>query len=92
MPYQRRVATFQINSELFLPLQAINYAASDPNAIKSVMLLSPGLNYRGVSTSDAITKYKKTPIHITAAEGDSGSAKDSQTLYDKIDCGENLKI
>jgi hypothetical protein len=55
MPYQRRVAAFQINSELFLPLQAINYAASDPNAIKSVMLLSPGLNYRGVSTSDAIT-------------------------------------
>lgn len=70
---------------------AINYAASDPTAIKSVVLLSPGLNYRGVSTTEAITKYSN-PVYIAATEGDSESAKDSQTLCDKIKCDENLKI
>ena len=70
---------------------ALNYAATLDPTIKTVILLSPGLNYRGVATSDTITKYKN-PIYIAATEGDSESAKDSQTLCDKINCGENLKI
>lgn len=69
---------------------ALNYAASDPT-IKSVVLLSPGINYRGVSTSEAITKYKN-PIYIAATEGDSESAKDSQTLCNKINCDGNIRI
>lgn len=70
---------------------ALNYAATLDPTIKIVILLSPGLNYRGVATSDTITKYKN-PIYIAATEGDSESAKDSQTLCTKINCGENLKI
>lgn len=69
---------------------ALNYAASD-HSIKSVILLSPGLNYRGISTLDAIMKYKN-PIYIATAEDDSESAKDSKILCEKITCAENLKI
>ena len=69
---------------------ALNYAASD-HSIKSVILLSPGLNYRGISTLDAIMKYKN-PIYIVTTEDDSESAKDSKILCEKITCAENLKI
>ena len=69
---------------------ALNYAASD-QSIKSVILLSPGLNYRGISTLDAIMKYKN-PTYIVAAEKDSESAKDSKILCEKITCAENLRI
>jgi pimeloyl-ACP methyl ester carboxylesterase len=69
---------------------ALNYAASD-QSIKSVILLSPGLNYRGISTLDSIMKYKN-PTYIVAAEKDSESAKDSKILCEKITCAENLRI
>ncbi len=69
---------------------ALNYAASD-QSIKSVILLSPGLNYRGISTLDAIMGYKN-PTYIVAAEKDSESAKDSKILCEKITCAENLRI
>ncbi|MDQ3869901.1 MAG: alpha/beta fold hydrolase [Thermoproteota archaeon] len=69
---------------------ALDYAASDPT-IKSVVLLSPGINYRGVSTSEAITKFKN-PIYIAATQGDSESAKDSQILCNMINCDGNIKI
>jgi len=69
---------------------ALNYAASD-QSIKSVILLSPGLNYRGISTLDAIMKYKN-PTYIVVAEKDSESAKDSKLLCEKITCAENLRI
>jgi acetyl esterase/lipase len=68
---------------------ALNYAASD-QTIKSVILLSPGLNYRGISTLDAIMKYKN-PTYV-ATEKDSESAKDSRILCEKITCAENLRI
>jgi len=69
---------------------ALNYAASD-HYIKSVILLSPGLDYMGVTTLSAITQYRN-PIYIAATEGDSQSAKDSQTLCQKIMCHENITI
>ena len=69
---------------------ALNYAASD-HSVKSVILLSPGLDYMGVTTLAPITQYKN-PIYIAAAEGDSQSAKDSQTLCQKIMCHENIRI
>lgn len=53
---------------------ALNYAATLDPTIKIVIPLSPGLNYKGVATSDTITKYKN-PIYIAATEGDSESAK-----------------
>ena len=70
---------------------AINYAALDPT-IKSVVLLSPGINYRGVSTEQAITKYKNNSIYIAATEGDSEAADSSKILCEKINCDGNLKI
>ena len=69
---------------------ALNYAASD-QSINSVILLSPGLNNRGISTLATIMKYKG-PIYIVTAEDDSDSAKDSKILCEKITCAENLKI
>jgi pimeloyl-ACP methyl ester carboxylesterase len=69
---------------------ALNYAASD-HSIKSVILLSPGLDYMGVTTLAPITQYKN-PIYIAAAEGDSQSANDSRTLCQKITCHENIRI
>jgi pimeloyl-ACP methyl ester carboxylesterase len=71
---------------------AINYAAMDPT-IKSVVLLSPGINYRGVSTEEAITKYKNNnSVYIAATEGDSEAADGSKILCEKINCDGNLKI
>ena len=70
---------------------AINYASMDPT-IKSVVLLSPGINYRGVSTEQAITKYKNNSVYIAATEGDSEAADSSKILCEKINCDGNLKI
>jgi pimeloyl-ACP methyl ester carboxylesterase len=71
---------------------AINYAALDPT-IKSVVLLSPGINYRGVSTEEAITKYKNNnSVYIAATEGDSEAADSSKILCENINCDGNLKI
>jgi hypothetical protein len=68
------------------------YAAMDPT-IKSVVLLSPGLNYRGVSTEEAITKYKNNnSLYIAATEGDSEAADGSKIRCEKINCDGNLKI
>jgi pimeloyl-ACP methyl ester carboxylesterase len=46
----------------------LKYAASDPS-VKAVVLLSPGLNYKGIATSAAIAEYKN-PIYIAAAGKD----------------------
>lgn len=45
---------------------ALNYAAASDPSIKVVVLLSPGLDYKGVTTSDAIKQYK-VPIYIATA-------------------------
>lgn len=57
---------------------AINYAAQD-NSVKTVILLSPGLNYRGVKTDAAIRLFRN-PILILASEGDSYSSESSKKL------------
>lgn len=55
------------------------------------MLLSPGLNYKGVATSAAITGYTN-PIYIAVAGKDPISGSDPQTLCNMIRCGNHLKI
>src|SRR5574341_534646 len=50
---------------------AFNYAASDPD-VKTVILLSPGLEYKGVSTAN--TKFSK-PFLIVASKDDEYSAQ-----------------
>lgn len=59
---------------------ALNYAASDSD-IKGIVLLSPGLEYRGVKTEDAMVAYGDRPALIVASEGDTYSAQSSQKLY-----------
>jgi dienelactone hydrolase len=52
---------------------ALKYAAIDP-AIRSVVLLSPGLNYRGITTEDAIKAYGNRPALLIAARDDDYSS------------------
>jgi alpha-beta hydrolase superfamily lysophospholipase len=69
---------------------ALKYAVLDPS-IKAVVLLSPGLDYKGVRTSDAISKFKN-PIYIAASGKDSIAGSDPQTLCNMINCGDKLKV
>jgi dienelactone hydrolase len=70
---------------------AVNYAASD-STVSGVVLLSPGLDYRGVRTSEAI-KLVKSPVLIITAKGDSIAGDGPQQLCAEIRCGdENFKV
>jgi len=69
---------------------ALNYAASDPS-IRAVVLLSPGLNYKGVITSDSIRKYVN-PIYMATGGKDPIAGNDPQTLCNEINCGNKLKV
>jgi alpha-beta hydrolase superfamily lysophospholipase len=68
----------------------LKYAASDPS-IKAVVLLSPGLDYKGVTTSDSIRKYTN-PVYIATAGKDPIAGSDPQTLCSMINCGNHLKV
>lgn len=58
---------------------ALNYAAEDPGILGAV-LLSPGLDYRGVTTEDALKRYGDRLLLIVASEEDSYAASSSETL------------
>lgn len=51
---------------------ALQYAVTDP-AVAALVLLSPGLNYRGVTTEDVMPRYNN-PVYLLAAEDDRDSA------------------
>lgn len=57
---------------------AMNYAVLD-NEIKNIVLLSPGLDYRGVKTEDSVKKYKNK-ILVVSSEDDEYSFESSRTL------------
>jgi dienelactone hydrolase len=58
---------------------ALRTGANVPD-IKTVALLSPGLDYRRVTTDDAIIQYGERPILIVASADDTYSADSSRTL------------
>lgn len=58
---------------------ALRTAAVQPE-VQTVVLLSPGLDYQGVTTEDALAQYGNRPILIVASEEDSYAADSSQTL------------
>jgi pimeloyl-ACP methyl ester carboxylesterase len=58
---------------------ALRTGANQP-AIKTVALLSPGLDYRRVTTDDAIIQYGSRPLLIIASEEDQYAADSSRTL------------
>jgi dienelactone hydrolase len=55
-------------------------AGVDQPAVRAVVLLSPGLDYRGVAAEDAITRYGERPILLVAAEDDPYSADSARAL------------
>jgi len=52
---------------------ALKYASEDPG-ISAVALLSPGLDYRGVTTTEAMKAYGGRPVFMAASSGDAASA------------------
>ncbi len=58
---------------------AINYAAQDDD-ISGVALLSPGLDYHGVKTADAVKQYGPRPLFIAASSEDEYAAKSARKL------------
>jgi len=60
---------------------ALITGANQP-AINGVVLLSPGLIYRGVKSDDAMTQYGERPALIVVTEGDKFSATSSRDLQE----------
>jgi len=58
---------------------ALNYAAGDED-IKSIILLSPGLNYKEIKTEETIKKYTR-PLLLVASEEDEYSAASAKQLH-----------
>jgi pimeloyl-ACP methyl ester carboxylesterase len=54
--------------------------AADDAEVASVALLSPGLNYKGVVTNDAIRRYGVRPVLFVASRDDTYGATSAQTL------------
>jgi len=60
---------------------ALQYAAANP--VAGIVLLSPGLDYRGITTEDAIIPYGNNPLFIAVSEDDVYSFESSQVLDEK---------
>ncbi len=58
---------------------AINYAAQD-SKIVGAALLSPGLDYRGIKTEEAVKQYGARPLFIAASSEDDYAAKSARKL------------
>ncbi|WP_119068708.1 alpha/beta hydrolase [Aggregatilinea lenta] len=55
-------------------------ACADMSGCAAAVLLSPGLDYRGITTSDAMVRLGVRPTLIVASEGDDNNPADSLTL------------
>jgi pimeloyl-ACP methyl ester carboxylesterase len=53
--------------------------AADPQMV-NLILLSPGLNYKGITSGDALAEYGDRPVLIVAAEDDRFSARSAMHL------------
>lgn len=58
---------------------AINYAAQDPEIV-GVALLSPGLDYHGVKTEEAVRQYGARPLFIAASSEDAYAVQSARKL------------
>ncbi len=74
-PYMIGIVGTELGANL-----ALNYASQN-RRIGAVVLISPGLNYRGVSSIGAITSYRMRPILLIASEEDVYSAFSANELY-----------
>lgn len=62
---------------------AINYSITDPR-VRTVVLLSPGLNYRGIDSMFAAEHYGTRAIMIVASESDQPAGRDAEMLYEAV--------
>lgn len=69
---------------------ALNGGA-DQAELRTVVLLSPGFDYAGVTTEDALAQYGQRPLLIVVSEEDSYAAESSQGL-DAQAQGEHLLV
>ena len=58
-------------------------AGANNEAVNTVVLLSPGLDYRGVTTADALGIWGKRPLLIVASEEDGYAADSSRILAEQ---------
>jgi dienelactone hydrolase len=70
---------------------ALNYAAGDKD-IPAIVLLSPGFDYRGIETEDAMIAYGDRPVFLIASEGDAYCAETCEKLYSLATGEKRLKI
>ena len=61
---------------------ALNFAAADPD-IKTIVLLSPGLNYRGVETETSASQFSGSVLCVVSEE-DTYSFDSVNILFDKV--------
>lgn len=69
---------------------ALWQASIDEN-VRLLVLLSAGLDYRGIKTPALARKFSG-PVFITASDGDSYAAESSRKLYDEFNGEKILKI
>lgn len=62
---------------------ALNWAAAHQN-IKAVLLLSPGLNYAGITTEKPAMRCEGVPVALAAAPSDAYAWFSSRSLYGRI--------
>ena len=67
------------------------WQASIDKDVKLLILLSPGLNYRGIEAAKLAPKYSG-PVYILACEGDTNAAKSSEELLNVFPGDKKLEI
>ncbi|VVB97805.1 2-succinyl-6-hydroxy-2,4-cyclohexadiene-1-carboxylate synthase [uncultured archaeon] len=67
------------------------WQASMDKDVRLLVLLSAGLNYREIETSELASKYSG-PVYILAGEGDTYAATSSRQLYDIFPGDKRLNI
>ena len=70
---------------------ALVYASTHPE-VRAVVLLSPGMDYKGITTGDAAAAYGNRPALVVAAGQDGYSALSTRKLADKMGASATLKI
>lgn len=70
---------------------ALNFAAREP-LVRLVALLSPGLNYRGVTTEPALRDYGARPLWLAGAEEDLSSAGAVRRLGEAAQAEASVKL
>lgn len=69
---------------------ALNYAVNDSD-VKTIVLLSPGLEYKGIVTNQTIRNFTK-PIFIVASNEDTYAARSATILYESAQGKKEIKL